>query len=130
MILTGLARLGRDAELKRLDNGMAVCNLALAFNYGKKGADGSRQTQWVDAVLFGKQAEGLAQYLKKGGLINVTLSDVRVETYPAKDGMRAILKSKIIDLEFAGQNNEQKKQVENKKQSSDDEEFFDDNIPF
>lgn len=130
MILTGLARLGRDAELKYLDNGTAVCNLALAFNYGKKGADGSRQTQWVDAALFGKQAEGLAQYLKKGGLINVTLSDVRVETYPGKDGMRAILKSKIIDLEFAGQNNEQKKQAENKKQSSDNEETYEDDIPF
>src|SRR3546814_4735293 len=35
-ILTGLMRLGRDAELKYTAGGDAIANLALAYNYGKK----------------------------------------------------------------------------------------------
>src|SRR3546814_3545398 len=64
-ILTGLMRLGRDAELKYTAGGDAIANLALAYNYGKK-ENGKQPSQWVDAALFGKRAESLAQYLTKG----------------------------------------------------------------
>ena len=38
----GMARLGRDAELRYTPNGDAVCNLSLAFSYGKKDDSGRR----------------------------------------------------------------------------------------
>ena len=56
----GLARIGRDVELRTTQSGETVAGLSLAFSFGKKGADGKRPTQWVDASLWGKRAEALA----------------------------------------------------------------------
>ena len=72
----GLARIGRDAEIRHTAGGDAVASLSLAFTYGRKGEDGKRPTQWVDASLWGKRAEALAQYLTKGSLVAVTPEDV------------------------------------------------------
>jgi single-strand DNA-binding protein len=102
MILTALARLGRDPELRYLPNGDAVLNLALAVNYGKKGTDGNRPTQWIDAALFGKRAESLAPYLTKGSLVFVVVDEPHVETYQGKNGAGAKLVGRVSSIEFAG----------------------------
>ena len=39
MILTGLARIGKDAELRYTASNEPVANISLAFNYGRKGED-------------------------------------------------------------------------------------------
>lgn len=101
MILTALARLGRDPELRYLSNGDPVMNLALAVNYGKK-VDGKRPTQWIDAALFGKRAESLAPYLSKGSLVFVVIDEPHVETYQGKNGPGAKLVGRVSSLEFAG----------------------------
>jgi single-strand DNA-binding protein len=103
MKLIGLARLGRDGELRRLPSGEAVVNLALAYNYGKKGEDGNKPTQWVDASFWGARAEALIQYLVKGQLFLVEVRDVRVETYAKNDGGQGVkLVGSVDNIEFAG----------------------------
>ena len=102
MRANGLARIGKDVEVRYPPNGDAVANLSLAFTYGKKGADGKRPTQWVDATLWGKRAESLAPYLKKGGQIVVYLSDINVQTYDSKTGQGVTLVGKVDDLELIG----------------------------
>ena len=82
----GLARLGRDAELRTTGNGEQVANLSLAFTFGRKGTDGKRPTQWVEASLWGPQAAALAPYLLRGSSISVTLRDVCTETFNRADG--------------------------------------------
>ena len=98
----GLARLGRDAEIRYMPNGDAVCNLSLAVNYGKKAADAqSRPTQWIDAALFGKRAEALAPYLVKGSVHCFTLSDAHIETYQKNgggDGFKMV--ATVLDVEL------------------------------
>jgi len=104
--LFGLARIGRDAELRTLDNGDAVCNVSLAFNYGRKGEDGRRPTTWVDGALFGKRAEALVQYLTKGTACAVTLDDVHIQGFKAGDGTpksKIVGKISAIDLAGGGQ---------------------------
>lgn len=98
----GLARLGRDAEIRTTGQGESVATLALAFSYGRKGSDGNRPTQWVDAALWGKRAEALAPYLTKGGLVSVVLEDVRIETFDGKNGPGHKLAGRVIDVELAG----------------------------
>jgi len=103
MLITGIARLGRDAELRYTPSGEKVANLALAFNYGKKGADGKRPAQWIDGALWGDRAEALQPHLLKGTAIGVTLTDPHIETFTARDGKAGSkLVGRIIDLEFAG----------------------------
>ena len=98
----GLARLGRDAEVRTTGQGESVATLALAFSYGRKGGDGRRPTQWVDGALWGKRAEALAPYLTKGGLVSVLLEDVHIETYQGKNGEASKLVGRVVDVELAG----------------------------
>jgi single-strand DNA-binding protein len=107
MQLIGLARLGRDAEAPRTAGSTVVCNLSLAFNYGQKAQDGNRPTQWVDASLWGKQAEALYQHLQKGKLVCVTLDDVHIETFEGKSGPGQKLVGKVSKLDFASPKSEQ-----------------------
>ena len=103
MILTGLCRLGRDAELRYMPDGTAVLGLALAYNYGKKDEQGKRATQWVDASLFGDRAKSLQPYLTKGQQINAYIDDVRIEQFTRRDNtLGTTLRGRISSLEFAG----------------------------
>jgi len=96
----GLMRLGRDAEVRMVGD-QQVANMSLAYNYGKKGADGNRPTQWIEAALWGKRAESLAPFLKKGSLHMFVVDDVHVETYTDKDGYEAFkLAGTISDVEL------------------------------
>ena len=97
----GLARLGRDAEIRTTGQGESVATLALAFSYGRKGSGGNRPTQWVDAALWGKRAEALAPYLTKGGLVSVVLEDVHIETFDGKNGPGHKLAARVVDVELA-----------------------------
>lgn len=100
----GLARLGKESELRYLPNGDAVANLALAFSYGKKGEDGKRPTQWVDATLWGKRAESLNQYLVKGAQVVAYLEDVRIEAYEGRNGSGSKMVARVSDIELVAGN--------------------------
>jgi single-strand DNA-binding protein len=99
----GLAKIGRDAEIRRTPGGEAVCNLSLAFNYGRKGEDGKQPTQWVEGAMWGKRAESLAQYLVKGQGVMVTLQDVHIETFTKSDQTTGVkMTGRVADIAFAG----------------------------
>ena len=101
MIISGVGRLGRDAEVRFTPSGMAVANLALAFNHGKKDEQGNRQSQWLDLSLWGKQAESLAQYLTKGSQVSITADAPHIEFYTKKDGIQqSKLVANIINIEL------------------------------
>lgn len=100
-ILTGVFKIGRDAENRFLPNGEVVCNVSMVYNYGKKGQDGKKPSQWVDASLWGSRAEALSQYLIKGTSIFAVLEDIHVETYAKKDGTSGTkLTGKIGNLDI------------------------------
>jgi len=82
----GIARLGRNAELKYRPGGEAVANLSLAFNFGKKDDSGNRPTQWIDASFWGKRAESLSIFLVKGIQLYVEIDDVHLQEYRNLDG--------------------------------------------
>jgi single-strand DNA-binding protein len=101
MKANGLARIGKDAEVRYTPGGTAVANVSLAFTYGKKGDDGKRPTQWVDASLWGQRAESLAPYIKKGGQIVAYLEDVSIQTFTKGVGTQATkMVARLVDLEF------------------------------
>lgn len=102
MILTGPARIGRDAELRFIPSGEAVINLSLAYDYGRKGGDGKRPTQWIDAGLWGKRAESLKDYLLRGVHVWVVLEDVHLEEYEGRNGKGTKLVGRVQSIEFVG----------------------------
>jgi single-strand DNA-binding protein len=60
--------LTRDPELRALPSGMNVCNFSIATNRVYKDKDGKKQeqTDFHNIVVFGRQADTVNQYLKKG----------------------------------------------------------------
>ena len=68
-----LGRLTRDIELRYTNGGSCVGRFSLAVNRNKRSADGQweEETGFFDVVLWGKQAESLSTYLRKGKQIAV-----------------------------------------------------------
>ena len=66
VILVG--NLTRDPELRYTSKGLAIAKLSLAVNrtYRNESGETKEETTFVDIDSFGKQAETLANYLKKG----------------------------------------------------------------
>ena len=101
MILTGLARIGKDAELRYTASNEPVANLSLAVNYGRKGDDGKRPTQWIEASMWGKRAESLAPHLLKGKQVDVVLEEPHIETFEGRNGTGHKLVGRVLSIEFA-----------------------------
>lgn len=77
--ITIAGQLGRDAEVRQLNNGDPVATFSVADSQGK-----DKPTIWWRCSLFGKRAESLAQYLTKGQ--SVTVSGTVTEREYQKDG--------------------------------------------
>ena len=71
--VTLIGNLGKDPELKYLDQGIAYTNLSLACteNYRDKNGQNVDQTVWVSVVLWRSQAEIAAKYCRKGSTVCV-----------------------------------------------------------
>ena len=65
--------LTRDPEMRAMPSGGNVTSFSVATNRVYKKADGSRaeQTDYHNVVVFGRQAETSAQYLKKGSSVYI-----------------------------------------------------------
>lgn len=68
-----IGNLTRDPELRSLPSGVKVCSFSVATNRVWKDKNGSRQesADYHNIVVFGRQAETVAQYMKKGNSILV-----------------------------------------------------------
>jgi single-strand DNA-binding protein len=68
-----IGNLTRDPEAKALPSGISVTSFSLATNRVWKDKNGQRQesADYHNIVVFGRQAETAAQYLKKGAMIMV-----------------------------------------------------------
>ena len=105
-ILVG--RLTKDPELKMTENTKReVCQFTIAVNRNFTNANGEREADFINCVVWDKQAENLVKYQKKGNQIAV---DGRIQTrnYEDKDGKRVyvteILANNISFLDSKGTN--------------------------
>lgn len=78
--ITIAGQLGRDAEVRYLNNGDPVCTFSVADSQGK-----DKQAIWWRCSLFGKRAESLSQYLTKGQSVTIT-GTFTERDYTDKDG--------------------------------------------
>lgn len=76
-------------------------NLSLAYNYGRK-VDGKKPSQWIEASMWGKQAEALQPHLGKGMQVVCSIDDLHIEEYEGKNGKGHKLVGKVVGFDFAG----------------------------
>lgn len=96
--------LTRDPELKALPSGQQVASFGLATNRSFKNRDGQQQeqTEFHNIVAFGRTAEVMGQYLKKGRPIYV---EGRIQTRSwDKDGAKQYRTEIVVDtFQFGAQ---------------------------
>ncbi|GAB6454193.1 single-stranded DNA-binding protein [Bacillus luti] len=85
VILVG--RLTKDPDLRYTPNGVPVATFTIAVNRNFANQQGEREADFLNCVIWRKQAENVANYLKKGSLAGV---DGRLQTrnYEGQDGKR------------------------------------------
>jgi len=68
-----IGNLTRDPELKAIPSGIKVCSFSVATNRVWKDKNGARQeaVDYHNIVVFGRQAETVAQYMKKGSQVMI-----------------------------------------------------------
>lgn len=68
-----IGNLTRDPELKALPSGIKVCSFSVATNRVWKDQNGVKQeaADFHNIVVFGRQAETVAQYMRKGSQVMV-----------------------------------------------------------
>ena len=70
--VTLVGRLTRDPELRYTPQNQAVTTFSLAVNRQFKNANGDREADFINYVIWRQQAENLANWAKKGALIGIT----------------------------------------------------------
>src|SRR5450759_1030565 len=86
VILVG--NLGRDPEIRYLPSGDPVANITIATSskYKSKTGEMVEETEWHRVTFFGKLAEIVGQYLKKGRSVYVE-GRIKTRKYTDKDGV-------------------------------------------
>ena len=122
-----LVRIGKDAELKQSNSGKSFLSLSVVYDigYGE-----NKQSQWMSLVMFGQQAEKLAQHLTKGKQIVVRVDELRTEVYQEK----AYLKGTLLSVEFVSSGKQEGQQDSHNTQKSNgyqkQSQDLDDDLPF
>ncbi|PIR24153.1 single-stranded DNA-binding protein [Candidatus Campbellbacteria bacterium CG11_big_fil_rev_8_21_14_0_20_44_21] len=93
-----IGNLTRDPELKSLPSGVPVATFAVATNRVWKDKEGNRKesVDYHNIVVFGRQAETTAQYLKKG---SSALIEGRIQTrsWEGNDGVKKYMTEIVAD---------------------------------
>ena len=82
--ITIAGNIGRDPELKYAPTGLAILKFSVADTYGK---DDNKKTTWHDIVVFGEQAETVADKIGKGMRV-VIIGRLQIENFEKKDGTK------------------------------------------
>ena len=93
--------LTRDPELKALPSGGSVANFGLATNRTYKDKNGQKQeaTEFHNLVAFGRTAEVIAQYVKKGRPLFVE-GRLQTRSWDDKEGGKKNYRTEIIVENF------------------------------
>lgn len=83
-LITIIGRLGRDPELSYSKNGKEITKFSVATD---DGFGENRETTWHNVVCFGKTAEAVAKFTRKGSLVAV-VGRQQHRQYDDKDGNR------------------------------------------
>ena len=91
-----VGRLTRDPELRYTTSNVAVATFSLAVNRIFKDANGERETDFINCVIWRQQAENLANWTKKGALIGIT-GRIQTRSYENQQGQRVYVTEVVAE---------------------------------
>ena len=94
VVLVG--RLTADPELRYTPSGIASCKFRVAVNRTFKGQNGEQEADFISCIAWRKQAENLANFMKKGNLIGLE-GRIQTGSYEGQDGKRVYTTDVVAD---------------------------------
>jgi len=120
--ITVAGQLGRDAEVKYLQNGDALCSFSVADSAGR-----DKGTIWWNCSIYGKRAESLAPYLTKGQSVTVA-GVVSQRKWTDKEGQeRTSMDVRVGEIALQGGRREEQEAPKPAQRKIEED---DDQIPF
>ena len=137
VVLVG--RITKDPELKYTPANQAVATFILAVNRTFKNANGEREADFINIVIWRQAAENLANWVKKGQLIGIT-GRIQTRNYENGQGQRVYVTEVVADnFQMLESRNQQQEQQQAKPQQAKQPDPFaggapmdlnDDDLPF
>ncbi|UTH13316.1 single-stranded DNA-binding protein [Macrococcus equipercicus] len=110
VVLVG--RLTKDPEYRVTPSGVAVATFTLAVNRNFTNAQGERQADFLNCIIFRKQAENVNAYLSKGNLAGVD-GRLQSRSYDNQEGRKVYVTEVVCDsVQFLEPKGSREKQVE------------------
>lgn len=114
VVLVG--RLTKDPEFRTTQSGVNVATFTLAVNRTFTNAQGEREADFINIVVFRKQADNVNNYLKKGNLAGVD-GRIQSRSYENKEGQRVFVTEVVADsVQFLEPKNNNQKNNQSQQQ--------------
>lgn len=131
IVLTG--RLTRNLDLKYSQSGTAMIKTNLAVNRRFK-REGEPDADFINIIVFGKSAEALAEFARKGSLIGVE-GRLQTGSYEKEDGTRVYTADVVVNnFTFLGSNGSSRQDSSEPSQDpfggGKEVDIADDDLPF
>ena len=134
VVLVG--RIVREPELRYTPQNTAVATFTLAVNRRFKNAQGERESDFINCVIWRQPAENLANWAKRGTSVGITGS-IQVRNYENKEGQRVYVTEVLADNFQMLESNSNKTEKGKTKSNQDKDPFAgapmevsDDDLPF
>ena len=129
-----IGNLTKDPELTTTNSGISVCRFTLAVSRRYQNAEGERETDFIDIVVWRALADNCHRFLRKGSKAAV-VGSIQKRSYDATDGTKRYVTEVVAEeVEFVGARatgNDGSVEVENTKPATTKlEPIDDDQLPF
>lgn len=138
-----VGRLTKEPDLRHTASNIPVATFTLAVNRSFKNDEGKYEADFINCVVWRKQAENVEKYVHKGSLVGID-GRIQTRTFDANDGTKRYVTEVVCDSvkfldskpsESSSSSFESEDTIEfNRKQSSkpknDPFEIDDDDLPF
>ena len=130
-----MGRLTKDPELRRTQNGTAVCSVSVAVERDGKGANGEKETDFIDVVAWKTTAEFLSKHFGKGKMVIIG-GTLQMRDWTDRDGNKRRSAEVVArDVYFAEPKQKAEQKTEQKTETYAGAEGFeevedDDDLPF
>lgn len=91
-----VGRLVRNADLKHTSSNQAVASFTLAVNRNFKNQSGEREADFINCIMWRKQAENFVEWTQKGMLVGVT-GRIQTRNYENQQGQRVYVTEVVAD---------------------------------
>ena len=95
-----IGNLSRDPEITTTNGGVSVCRFAIAVQRRFQNAEGEREADFINIVVWRAQAENCHKFLKKGSKCGI-VGRIQTSSYEGQDGQRRYVTEVVADeVEF------------------------------